>query len=229
VPPLGSIEALGVVEPVGLGLVPCPVRLARRSFGLQRRRSARPSSSDARRYPGASARDPARFPLAEALALYAEEHAPETAAPERIAYATDALLGLWAENAVADIPKQTCRAYSQARGKSDGTIRRELTVLRAAPNYAVGDGRLTYAGTSTRTTSPKRGKRSSDGTECPQNGGRKASRAGGVRPGVHQRTAENPGCDMRMISPAAEVTGSNPVRPTIAGVSDPETWVTERT
>jgi len=89
--------------------------------------------------------NPAQLPVAEALALYAEEHAPETAAPERIAYAMDALLGFWAENAVADITKQTCRAYARARGMSDGTIRRELTVLRAALNYAVGEGRLTYA------------------------------------------------------------------------------------
>jgi len=90
-------------------------------------------------------RDPAGLPIAEALALYGEEHAPETAAPERIAYAIDALLTFFSENTVAHVSKETCRAYGRARGKSDGTIRRELTVLRAALNYAVGEGRLTYA------------------------------------------------------------------------------------
>jgi len=90
-------------------------------------------------------RDPARFSVAEALAFYGEEHAPETAAPERIAYAIDALLTFFAENTVSHVTKETCRAYGRARGKSDSTVRIELATLRAALNYAIGEGRLTHA------------------------------------------------------------------------------------
>ena len=39
-PPLWIVEALDVVEHIGLGLVACAVRLARRSLSLQRREEA---------------------------------------------------------------------------------------------------------------------------------------------------------------------------------------------
>lgn len=44
---------------------------------------------------------------------------------------------------VANVTKHTCGAYSRSRSRSDGTIRRELGVLRAAINYAHKEGRLT--------------------------------------------------------------------------------------
>src|SRR5262249_43501878 len=44
---------------------------------------------------------------------------------------------------VADVGPQTCAKYAQKRGRSAGTVRRELGVLRAAINYAHSNGRIT--------------------------------------------------------------------------------------
>ena len=48
--------------------------------------------------------------MIEALEDYAREHAPETAAPARIAYAVEALAPYWAGN-VADVSEHSCAAY----------------------------------------------------------------------------------------------------------------------
>ena len=58
----------------------------------------------------------------------------ETAAPERIAYAIDALTDFWDGRMVSDITEQTCRAYGRHRDRAVGTVRRELGALRAAIN-----------------------------------------------------------------------------------------------
>ena len=87
--------------------------------------------------------DPSQYLISDALALYAELHAPTTKTPERIAYAIEALLDFWEGNTVAEISKQTCRAYMANRERSNGTMRRELGVLKAALNFAYGEGRLT--------------------------------------------------------------------------------------
>lgn len=89
--------------------------------------------------------DPSSFLISDALELYGELHAPTVAAPERIGYAIDALLGFWSQSTVADISKETCSAYSRHRNRADGTVRRELTTLRAAINFAHSEGRLTRA------------------------------------------------------------------------------------
>lgn len=122
-------------------------RSRERSLGTADLGAAQEAFGDFLRHhgPRRGPRDPFIFPIAEALAFYGEEHGPETAAPERIAYAIDALLTFFGENMAGDLTKETCRAYGRARGKAAGTIRRELTVLRAALNYAVGEGRLTRA------------------------------------------------------------------------------------
>jgi len=88
-------------------------------------------------------RDPARFPIAEALADYGDEHGPETVAPERIAYAIDTLLPFWGASTIGDVDERTCRAFGRWRGRSDGTVRRDLGVMRAAINHAFRHGRLT--------------------------------------------------------------------------------------
>ncbi len=88
-------------------------------------------------------RDPAQFPVADALALYAQEHAPTTAAPERIGYAVEALLDFWGDSMADAITQETCSAYVRERGRSAGTTRRELGTLRAALNFAHRYGRLT--------------------------------------------------------------------------------------
>ena len=44
---------------------------------------------------------------------------------------------------MADVTPQTCARYAEKRGRSKGTVRRELGVLRAAINYAHRSGRIT--------------------------------------------------------------------------------------
>lgn len=102
-------------------------------FILDRARAERPSGP----------RGPGEFPIADALSLYGEEHAPTTAAPARIAYAIEALLPYWGESMAGAITAETCRAYVRDRRRSDGTIRKELGTLRAALNFAHRYGRLT--------------------------------------------------------------------------------------
>lgn len=87
--------------------------------------------------------DPASYPIAAALDLYGTLHAPNTADPVRIAYAITPLVEFWGDQTVEAITKQTCRAYAGWRAKAPATIRRELTTLRAALNFAREEGRLT--------------------------------------------------------------------------------------
>jgi len=91
----------------------------------------------------AGPRDPAEILVTDVLADYAEEHAPETAAPWRIAAAIKAMVPFWQAKTVANITRETCRGYVSARMRSAGTARRELGVLRAAINHAHRSGRLT--------------------------------------------------------------------------------------
>lgn len=88
-------------------------------------------------------RDPAEFPVTDALEAYAVEHGPATAAPDRIGYALDALLPFWQGRAVADVTRETCKAYGRERRRAPATVRRELGTLRAAINHAHREGRLT--------------------------------------------------------------------------------------
>lgn len=109
-------------------------------------------------------RHPDRFPVSEALAIYAREHAVTLAAPERIGAAIEALCGFWGALNVGDVKGETCRRYGRARVTSkgmpegetrpvgDGTIRRELNVLQAAINYCHAEGYLTHP---TRVTMPE--------------------------------------------------------------------------
>ncbi|CDO36014.1 MULTISPECIES: tyrosine-type recombinase/integrase [Novosphingobium] len=86
---------------------------------------------------------PNDYLIASALDLYGTLHAPTAADPKRIAYAMVPLLTFWGEQTVDAITKQTCKAYRTWRKKSDGTVRRELVVLKAALNFAHSEGRLT--------------------------------------------------------------------------------------
>ena len=82
--------------------------------------------------------------MTDLLADYAQEHGPETASPWRIAAAVKPLVAFWKGLSVADITRQTCKAYERRRGgRSPGTVRRELGVLRAAINHAHREGRIT--------------------------------------------------------------------------------------
>lgn len=88
-------------------------------------------------------RDPSQILITDILADYATEHGPETAAPWRIASAIKPLVAFWQGRTVADVSRETCRRYEHDRGRSAGTARRELGVLRASINHAFREGRLT--------------------------------------------------------------------------------------
>jgi integrase len=87
--------------------------------------------------------DPAAILITEVLNEYAEQRGPKTAAPERIGYAIEPLVDFFEGNNVADVTPQTCERYVEQRGRSVGTARRDLGVLRAAINYAFRNGRIT--------------------------------------------------------------------------------------
>jgi integrase len=97
----------------------------------------------AKRPPGPA--EPAEYPIASALDLYGTLHAPNTADPARIAYAIMPLREYWRDKSVATLTKLACRDYATWRKRTPATVRRELTTLRAALNFAVEEGRLTRA------------------------------------------------------------------------------------
>jgi integrase len=80
--------------------------------------------------------------ISEVLTIYGREHAPTTAAPERIGYAISALLGFWADLPVSAVKGGTCRRYVNQRGVADGTARRELGTLSAALKFCEREGYL---------------------------------------------------------------------------------------
>jgi hypothetical protein len=80
--------------------------------------------------------DPSAILVTDVLNEYLQERGPKVTAPERIAYAVLSLTDFFEGNTVADVTPQTCGRYVEKRGRSQGTVRRELGVLRAAINYA---------------------------------------------------------------------------------------------
>jgi integrase len=91
----------------------------------------------------AGPRDPSAVLVTDILNEYQQQRAPKVAAPARIAYAVLALTDFWEGNSVADVTPKTCSRYAETRGRSAGTVRRELGVLRAAIQYAHKNGHLT--------------------------------------------------------------------------------------
>lgn len=103
--------------------------------------------------------DPARVSIADCLALYNEGRAVNLIGdgPKTAGYATAALLRFWGDKTCSAVSKAACGDYAdhrRATGIKDGTIRRELTVLSAALNYAVGERKLTTAATVTMPDPP---------------------------------------------------------------------------
>lgn len=105
---------------------------------------------------GRSVEDPARsgprYPaeagIAEMLAIYLAQHAPQLVDRERVGYAVKRLLGWWGDRKVDAIRPETCRQYRRSRtrdGVKELSAGRELIVLRAALNYAVKNGYMTSA------------------------------------------------------------------------------------
>lgn len=89
--------------------------------------------------------EPDQVMIADVLDLYGSLHAPNAKDPARIAYAIDALLPFWGEKRVSEITKQACGVYGNRRRRAPATIRRELSTLRAALNFAVSEKRLSQA------------------------------------------------------------------------------------
>jgi integrase len=90
-------------------------------------------------------RDPAEILVTDILADYAQEHGLHTTTPWRIAYAIAGLAEFWEGRTIVEVTKEACRRYWSSRGRSAGTVRRELGVLRAAINHAYREGRITRA------------------------------------------------------------------------------------
>jgi integrase len=91
----------------------------------------------------AGPRDPAQILVTDILTEYQEHRGSKVAAPGRIAFAVLALTDFFEGNSVADVTPQSCGRYAEKRGRSAGTVRRELGVLRAAINLAHKSGRVT--------------------------------------------------------------------------------------
>ena len=83
---------------------------------------------------------PDQVTVADALALYAEHHAPTVLHPSRIAYAIKALAPLLGSLPLASINGGVSRFYQRARNRAPGTVRQELGVLQAAINFCHAEG-----------------------------------------------------------------------------------------
>lgn len=97
--------------------------------------------------------------MSDVLAVYGEGHAPTVTAPERLAYAMQALLPFWGALPVSAIKAATCRRYAAHRGVSDGTVRRELNCLSAALRYCLREGYLLHAPPVTMPATPETNQR----------------------------------------------------------------------
>ena len=86
---------------------------------------------------------PDEMTVADALELYGSEHAPNTLCPERIGYAIAAIIPTLGSLTISHITGHVCRFYEKERGRSAGTVRKELGVLQAAINFCHTEGYLT--------------------------------------------------------------------------------------
>jgi hypothetical protein len=84
----------------------------------------------------AGPRDPCQILVTAILNEYQQERALKVAAPARIAYAVLALTNFFEGNTVADVTPRICERYVEKRGRSVGTARRELGVLRALSGFS---------------------------------------------------------------------------------------------
>lgn len=103
-----------------------------------------------------SKRDPAQVGVAEVLALYASERAPQLKAdPKSTAGFVKHLVAWWGDKMVSDVRRSTCQAYAKhrtgqtirhgdtGRTVSEQTARRELETLSGAIGYWHGEDSLT--------------------------------------------------------------------------------------
>ncbi|MCX8281765.1 site-specific integrase [Phyllobacterium sp. 0TCS1.6C] len=99
-----------------------------------------------------------RVLIAEVLADYADFKADERAAATRLGYAMTHLLAFWGEKTVDHINRETLKRYLRSANRSQSTVRRELSCLRAALNHAVAMNRMVPFGKIElpRESQPKR-------------------------------------------------------------------------
>lgn len=93
-------------------------------------------------------REPHQLMIAQALKDYYNEHALHTATAKHMQYHEKRLLAHFGERMVGDITQGKINDYirtRQAAGESNGTVRRDLEVLKAALNHEEREKRLTYA------------------------------------------------------------------------------------
>lgn len=88
-------------------------------------------------------REPGQILVTDVLAFYLEHHGDTVGAPQRLKYAAKAMVPFWTGVLVDGVTKATCQRYSKGRGRAVATVRRELTTLRAAINFAHSEGVLT--------------------------------------------------------------------------------------
>lgn len=126
--------------------------------GLECREQAEKALADyiARKYEAPiGPNHPDHMTIDRALEIYAEEHAPSTAAPELIAYHIQALCPFWGDQMVSAIKGETCRAYVKQRKVKPSTSRRELETLSAAINYCHKEGYLIHVPRITKPPKPE--------------------------------------------------------------------------
>ncbi|WP_018235615.1 site-specific integrase [Ensifer sp. BR816] len=96
--------------------------------------------------------DPAEVKVADVIAFYCEQRAPELAHPELVAWHMTHLLAFFGDRTCDVIDGTSCRAYRKSRetGKigrravTAGTARRELETLQAALSFAYKEKKLIY-------------------------------------------------------------------------------------
>lgn len=91
----------------------------------------------------AGPRSPDEVLVTDCLIDYAENRKGAVVDLDRIAYALIPLAEFWEGKTGADVNRKSCTAYTMWRERSDGTVRRELGVLKAAGNLAHNEGYLT--------------------------------------------------------------------------------------
>ncbi len=87
--------------------------------------------------------DPSRLLVTDALIHYVREHGENVADLPRMKHAVKALVPYWTGVYVDAVSKASCQRFQRTRDRAVATVRRELTTLRAAINFAYNDGQLT--------------------------------------------------------------------------------------
>ena len=119
----GSTSAAASTSPGPSAAAAASAALARQTANKLKSRSP---NCIQQREPQRGPRDPAAILVTDVLNDYPAERGPKVISTGRIAYAVLALTDFFEGNSVADVTPQTCGRYVEKRGRSAGTVRREL-------------------------------------------------------------------------------------------------------